>query len=401
MLEHLSGLMAARRSAVASFHVMDVLTAAKQRQRTHGDVVSLGAGQPSAGAPTPVLAAAEAALRGDPLGYTEQLGLPELRAAIAGHYGRTHGLAVSGDDVVITTGSSGAFLLAFLSAFDVGDRVALARPGYPAYRNILTALGCEVVDLPCGPETRFQPTVRMLEDLAEPVRGLVLASPANPTGTVLPPDELAGIARWCEAHDVRLVSDEIYHCITFGAAVDSAWRTSRDAIVVNSFSKYWCMTGWRLGWMLVPEPLRPAVSALSGNFTVCPPTLPQRAAVAAFHPDSYAQVDLEVARYRVNRDVLLAGLADLGIDRVAPADGGFYLYADVSHLTTDSLEWCRRLLAETGVAIAPGIDFDPVDGGRFVRMSYAGPTQDMRTALDRLRTWLPAGTGRRPGSFGQ
>jgi aspartate/methionine/tyrosine aminotransferase len=279
--------------------------------------------------------------------------------------------------------------------------VALARPGYPAYRNILTALGCEVVDLPCGPENRFQPSVRLLEELAEPVRGLVLASPANPTGTVLPPDELADIARWCEAHDVRLVSDEIYHGITFGAAVDSAWRTSREAIVVNSFSKYWCMTGWRLGWMLVPELLRPAVSALSSNFTVCPPTLPQRAAVAAFDPESYAQVDLEVARYRVNRDVLVAGLAELGVDRVAPVDGGFYLYADVSHLTTDSLEWCRRLLAETGVAIAPGIDFDPVDGGRFVRMSYAGPTQDMRTALDRLRTWLPAGTGRRPGSFGQ
>jgi aspartate/methionine/tyrosine aminotransferase len=402
MLEHVSGLFtAARRSAVAPFYVMDVLTAAKQRQRTHGDVVSLGAGQPSAGAPAPVLDAAARLLRGDPLGYTEQLGLPELRAAIAGHYQRTHGLPVTGEDVVLTTGSSGAFLLAFLSAFDVGDRVALGRPGYPAYRNILTALGCEVVDLPCGPETRFQPTLAMLEELAEPVRGLVLASPANPTGTVLPPDELAAITRWCDERDVRLVSDEIYHGITFGAAVDSVWRTSRDAIVVNSFSKYWCMTGWRLGWMLVPEPLRASVSALSANFTVCPPSLSQRAALAAFEPESYARIDAEVARYRVNRDVLLAGLARLGIDRVAPADGGFYLYADVSHLTSDSMEWCRRLLADTGVAIAPGIDFDPVNGGRFVRMSYAGPTEDMHTALDRLGDWLPAGTGRRPGSFGQ
>lgn len=400
MLEHLSGLRAARRSAVAPFHVMDVLTAARQRQRTHGDVVSLGAGQPSAGAPTPVVEAAARALRDDPLGYTEQLGLPELRAAIAGHYVRTHDLPVTGDDVVITTGSSGAFLLAFLASFDVGDRVALGRPGYPAYRNILSALGCDVVDLPCGPDARFQPTVAMLERLTEPIRGLVLASPANPTGTVLPADELAAIAAWCDAHDVRLVSDEIYHGITFGAAVDSAWRTSREAIVVNSFSKYWCMTGWRLGWMLVPERLRSVVSALSGNFTVCPPTLPQRAAVAAFDPESYAQVDAEVARYRVNRDVLLAGLAELGVDRVAPADGGFYVYADVSDLTLDSMGWCRRLLADTGVALAPGVDFDPVDGGRFVRMSYAGPTDDMHVALDRLRNWLP-GTGTRPGSFGQ
>ncbi|HEX3650299.1 MAG TPA: pyridoxal phosphate-dependent aminotransferase [Pseudonocardiaceae bacterium] len=400
MLEHLSGLRAARRAAVSPFHVMDVLTAAKQRQRTHGDVVSLGAGQPSVGAPTPVLDAAAAILRDDPLGYTEQLGLPELRAAIAGHYGRTYDLPVTGDDVVITTGSSGAFLLAFLAAFDVGDRVALGRPGYPAYRNILTALGCEVVDLPCGPDTRFHPTVQMLEELAEPVRGLVLASPANPTGTVLPPAEFAAIAGWCDAHDVRLVSDEIYHGITFGAAVDSAWRTSRDAIVINSFSKYWCMTGWRLGWLLVPERLRSVVSALSGNFTVCPPTLPQRAAVAAFLPESYAQVDAEVARYRVNRDILLAGLAELGVDRVAPADGGFYLYVDVSHLTGDTMQWCRRLLADTGVAVAPGIDFDPVGGGRFVRMSYAGPTDDMHVALDRLRKWL-RGTGRRSGSFGQ
>jgi aspartate/methionine/tyrosine aminotransferase len=220
---------------------MDVLAAARERQRTHGDVVSLGAGQPSSGPPAPVLAAAVAALHD--VGYTEQLGVPELRAAIAGHYVRHYDLSVTAEDVVVTTGSSGAFLLAFLAAFDVGDRVALGSPGYPAYRNILTALGCEVVDLPCGPETRFQPTTAMLDALAEPVRGLVVASPANPTGTVLAPDELAALATWCAERDVQLVSDEIYHGITFGSAVDCAWRTSRDAIVVNSFSKYWCMTG--------------------------------------------------------------------------------------------------------------------------------------------------------------
>jgi aspartate/methionine/tyrosine aminotransferase len=384
MLERL----AARRSAIAPFHVMDVLAAAKERQRTHGDVVSLGAGQPSSPAPAPVLAAATAALRDATLGYTEQLGMPELRTAIACHYTRTYDLPVNAEDVVVTTGSSGAFLLSFLAAFDPGDRVAMGSPGYPAYRNILTALGCEVVDLPCGPETRFQPTVAMLADLDRPVRGLVLASPANPTGTVLPADELAALADWCTSHDVQLVSDEIYHGITFGAAVDCAWRTSRDAIVINSFSKYWCMTGWRLGWMLLPARLRGAVGALTGNFTICPPAVAQLAAVAAFEPESYAQADAEVARYRVNRDILLAGLPELGIDRVAPADGGFYLYADVSHLTADSMDFCRRLLADTGVAIAPGIDFDPVNGGRFVRLSYAGATEHMHTALERLRGWL-------------
>jgi aspartate/methionine/tyrosine aminotransferase len=388
MLERSAERLAARRSAIAPFHVMDVLAAAKQRQRTHGDVVSLGAGQPSSAAPAPVLAAATAALRDATLGYTEQLGMPELRAAIADHYTRTYDLPVTAEDVVVTTGSSGAFLLSFLAAFDPGDRVAMGRPGYPAYRNILTALGCEVVDLPCGPETRFQPTVAMLAELDRPIRGLVLASPANPTGTVLPAAELAELATWCTGHGVQLVSDEIYHGITFGAAVDCAWRTSRDAIVINSFSKYWCMTGWRLGWMLLPARLHSAVGALTGNFTICPPAVAQLAAVAAFEPESYAHADAEVARYRVNRDVLLAGLPELGIDRVAPADGGFYLYADVSHLTGDSMDFCRRLLADTGVAIAPGIDFDPVDGGRFVRLSYAGATEHMHTALERLRGWL-------------
>lgn len=392
MLERVSA-----RSAIAPFHVMDVLTAARRRQRTHGDVVSLGAGQPSSPAPPAVLAAAEKAMRDTPLGYTEQLGLPELREAIADHYRGRYDLDVSAADIVMTTGSSGGFLLAFLAAFDPGDRVALGRPGYPAYRNILRALGCEVVDLPCGPDTRFQPTPEMLEDLD--VRGLVVASPANPTGTVIAPKELAALAGWCAEHEVRLVSDEIYHGITFGTDVDCAWRTSRDAIVVNSFSKYWCMTGWRLGWLLVPERLRSAVDALTGNFTICPPTIGQLAAMAAFDPESYAYVDAEVARYRVNRDVLLAGLPKLGIDKVAPADGGFYLYADVSHLTADSMEFCARLLRETGVAIAPGIDFDPVAGGRFVRMSYAGATADMHTALARLGTWL--GTEKTAGSFGQ
>ncbi|TWF76981.1 aspartate/methionine/tyrosine aminotransferase [Pseudonocardia hierapolitana] len=384
-------LTVAARAAVPPFHVMDVWAAAAERQRTHGDLVNLSAGQPSTPAPAAVRAAATAALDADVLGYTVALGIPELREAIAAHYARTYALDVPPEQIVATTGSSGGFLLAFLSAFDAGDRVALARPGYPCYRNILTALGCEVVDLPCGPQTRYQPTVAMLEGLDEPVQGLVVASPANPTGTVLAPAELAALAEYCEQTGVQLVSDEIYHGISYpGApATSSAWATSREAIVVNSFSKYFSMTGWRLGWLLVPPRLLRAVDCLTGNFTICPPTLAQRAALGAFEESSYAEADGHVARYAVNRELLLDGLAGLGITRLAPADGAFYVYADVSHLTLDSMDFTHRLLAETGVATAPGVDFDPVDGGRFIRLSFAGATEDIRETLARLEAWLP------------
>jgi aspartate/methionine/tyrosine aminotransferase len=389
-------LAVARRANVPPFHVMDLLAAAGERQRTHGDLLNLVAGQPSTPAPVAVREAAKAALDADVLGYTEAIGTPELRAAIAEHHRRFHGLDVSADEVVVTTGSSGGFLLAFLAAFEPGDRVAIARPGYPCYRNVLTALGCEVVELPAGPDTRFQPTVAMLEELDRPVQGLVVASPANPTGTMLRPEELAALARWCEEHGVQLVSDEIYHGIEYadggsgpGARHASAWATSREAVVFSSFSKYFSMTGWRIGWMLVPDRLRRPVDVLTGNFTICPPALAQRAAVAAFTPASYAECDGHVARYATNRALLLEGLPRLGIDRLAPADGAFYVYADLGHLTDDSMAFCHRLLAETGVATAPGIDFDTAVGNRFVRLSFAGSPDEMRTALERLEAWLP------------
>lgn len=372
----------AARADVPPFHVMDVLSAAAQRQRTHGDVISLAAGQPSSPAPRPVREAAVRALGEQALGYTEQLGIPELRGAIAGHYRRQYGLDVAADDVVVTTGSSGAFTLAFLAAFDAGDRVALARPGYPAYRNILRALGCEVVELPCGAETRFQPTVEMLDS---GLKGVIVASPANPTGTVA---NVEPIARWCADNGVQLVSDEIYHGISYGEPLRCAWETSRDAIVVNSFSKAFAMTGWRLGWMLLPERLRRAVDCLTGNFTLCPPALAQFAAVEAFSEEAYAETAKHLERYRVNRDLLVEGLTNLGIGELAPADGAFYVYADVRHLTDDSMAFCRRFLDDTGVAIVPGIDFDPVDGHHFVRMSFAGSTQDIEEALRRLKAWL-------------
>jgi len=376
---------------VPPFHVMDLLAAAGARRRSHGDVVNLVAGQPSTPAPAPVRARAKEILDGQVLGYTESLGIPELRAAIAGHYRRVYGLDVSASEVVVTTGSSGAFLLGFLAAFEPGDRVAMARPGYPCYRNILTALGCEVIELPCGPISRFQPTVQMLEALDRPIKGLVVASPANPTGTMVAPDELADLARWCHDNGVQLVSDEVYHGIEYAepAMRSCAWTTSREAMVVNSFSKYFSMTGWRLGWMLVPGRLARAVDVLTGNFTICPPVLSQHAALAAFAEESYAEANSHVARYAKNRSLLLDGLPRLGIGGLAPADGAFYVYADVSHLTQDSMAFCRRLLSETGVATAPGIDFDTESGGRFVRLSFAGSTEEVATALDRLEAWLP------------
>ena len=381
-------MQVAQRANVPPFHVMDLLAAAQRRQLSHGDLVNFVAGQPSTGAPKAVRAEAKRLLDEEVLGYTVATGVPGLREAVAAHHRRTSGIDVSLDDVVITTGSSGGFLLAFLAAFEAGDRVVMARPGYACYRNVLTALGCEVVEIDCGPETRFQPTVEQLSEIEGMVHGLVLASPANPTGTMVPPEELASIARWCEDNLVRLVSDEIYHGISYGVETSSAWETSRTGVVFGSFSKYFSMTGWRLGWMLVPEDLRRPVDVLTGNFTICPPVLSQYAAIAAFTPESYAELDGHVERYATNRALLLDGLPRLGIDRLAPADGAFYVYADIGHLTDDSHAWCLRLLDETGVATAPGIDFDTRRGNEFVRLSFAGSTEEISAGLDRLGDWL-------------
>ncbi|MGN6607648.1 MAG: pyridoxal phosphate-dependent aminotransferase [Jatrophihabitans sp.] len=375
----------AARAGVPPFYVMRVLDAVAERRAAGLPVIDLSAGQPSTSAPAPVRRAAAAALERDRIGYTPALGHRELRQAIAGHYARD-GVEVDWDNVVVTTGSSGGFLYAFLSAFDAGDTVAMARPGYPAYRNMLTALGCRVVELPCGPESRFQPTVAQLEALDEPPAGLVLASPANPTGTMVTPDELAALARWCDEHGTRLISDEIYHGLTYGIAPSTTWGVTHRAVVVNSFSKYFCMTGWRIGWLLVPDELLDAVDRIAGNFAICPPALSQLAALAGF--DAYEELDANVARYAENRALLLDRLPGIGLDRLAPADGAFYVYADVREHTDDSLKWCARLLDDTGVALAPGLDFDVVDGGRFVRMCFAGDGAQLAEAVDRLGVWL-------------
>jgi aspartate/methionine/tyrosine aminotransferase len=376
----------AQRANVPPFHVMRVIDAVVARRASGLPVIDLSAGQPSTPAPVAVRAAARTAVDTDRIGYTNALGIPPLRAAIAQHYRDKLGVDVAAANVAVTTGSSGGFLYAFLAAFDAGDSVVMARPGYPAYRNMLSALGCRVVELPCGPETRFQPTVAQLDALDEPPAGLIVASPANPTGTMVPPDELRALLDWCTDHGTRFISDEIYHGISYGVPTTSAWALGRDSIVVNSFSKYFSMTGWRIGWLLVPDELLDAVDRLAGNFTICPPALSQLAAVAAF--DAYDELDANVARYAANRAMLLDALPAIGLDKLAPADGAFYIYADVSQWTDDSLSWAARLLDEAGVAVAPGIDFDTVDGGRFIRMCFAGDGDDIARAVELLGVWL-------------
>ena len=372
------------RSNVEPFYVMEVLAAAAERQRTHGDAISLCAGQPSTPAPKAVRDAAVAALEGEVLGYTPAIGILPLREAIAQHHRDWYDVDVTPDDVIVMTGSSGAFSTLFLAAFEPGDTVAMTRPGYPAYRNTLGALGCRVLELDCGPDTRYQPTVAMLEALPEAPRGLIVASPANPTGTVIDPAELAAIARWCEDVGCLLISDEIYHGITYGRPVASAWQTSRESVVVGSVSKYFSMTGWRLGWVVVPPSLRRPLDVLTQNLTICPPAITQYAAVAAFSPEARAELEGHVQRYAVNRDLLLRRLPALGLGSFAPPDGAFYAWCDISHLTDNSVRWCQDVLTTTGVALTPGVDFDTAHGHQWMRLSFAGGTDEIDEALDRL-----------------
>ena len=375
----------AARGAIAPFIVMDVLRAANERAAAGHDVLHLEVGQPSAAAPLRVRLAAARALRRDRLGYTDALGYPPLRQAIARDYRTRQGVEIDWRRVVVTTGSSGAFVLAFLAAFDAGDRVALASPGYPAYRNILRALGVEVIEIQVDAGSNFQPTPKHLDAVAPPLHGLVVASPANPTGTMLHRGELFALIEACAERGVRLVSDEIYHGITYGPAAATALAFGDDAIIVNSFSKYFSMTGWRLGWMIVPPDMVRAIECLAQNLFISPPTLSQHAAMAAF--DCVSELEENVARYARNRALLLAELPRAGFDRLAPADGAFYIYADVAHLTNDSSAFCRRMLEEVGVAATPGVDFDPERGDRSLRFSFAGATETMAEAARRLVAW--------------
>lgn len=380
------GLRPSRRGAVAPFVVMEVLAAANRRAAGGAAVFHLEIGEPAGGPPEPVLEAARRALGSVSLGYGEAPGLWALRAAIARLYRDRYGVDLPPARIVVTAGASGAFVLAFLAAFDAGDRVVVPSPGYPAYRNILRALDVEPVLLPTGPESRFQPTVAALDALSGPIHGLVLASPANPTGTMLSRAELAAIAAWCRARGVRLLVDEIYHGITYEEPAASALEVEPEAIVVNSFSKYWCMTGWRLGWLVCPEDLLEPVIRLAQNLYIAPSTIAQHAALAAL--DQGPALDARVALYRRNRDRLVAALRAGGLARIAPPDGAFYLWVDIRDRGEPATAFCRRLLEETGIALTPGIDFDPERGEGWVRISFAGPEEEVARAAERLAAWL-------------
>ena len=373
------------RSDISPFYVMEVMKAAAERQRTHGDVLHLEVGQPVTSAPWAAREAAKAAIDNDRLGYTAAMGLPELRSAIAAFYADRYDVAVDPARVVVTVGASGGFTLAMLACFDVGDRVGITEPGYAAYRNIIEALGLDLVGLGVDAGSGFNPTPTHLR-AASPLDGLVIASPSNPTGTIIGGSEMAALVAACEESGVTLISDEIYHGITYGAEEVTALAYTDDVVVVQSFSKYQSMTGWRVGWLVVPEALCGAFERLAQNLFISAPAVSQHAAVAALAASE--ELDRTVTTYRRNRDVLLSSLRRMGIERLAPADGAFYVWADVSHLTSDSQELCRIWLDEIGVAATPGIDFDPADGHRFVRFSYAESTAEISEACDRLEHWI-------------
>ncbi|MGI9502542.1 MAG: pyridoxal phosphate-dependent aminotransferase, partial [Geminicoccaceae bacterium] len=358
------------RSGIDAFLAMDVLTAANAQTAAGHDVVHMEVGEPGGGPPKRVIESAKRLLGHRPLGYTEALGKPALRRAIADHSQRAYGVKVSPERVAVTVGASGAFVLAFLAAFDPGDRVVVPEPAFPAYRNCLKALGVEVVPLALGPETDFKPTTAMLDAIEGPIHGLVIASPSNPTGTMLDGDELSKLADYCAANAIRLISDEIYHGITYGREARSMLEYAPDAIIINGFSKYFCMTGWRLGWMVLPDDLVRPVEVLGQNLFISAPALSQEAALTAF--DCSNELDLRLDAYKRNREALLSRLPAAGLERFAPIDGAFYLYADVSHLTDDSKSFTDRILAETHVAVAPGADFDSTNGHRYIRLAFPG-----------------------------
>jgi aspartate/methionine/tyrosine aminotransferase len=389
MLERAKHLLQpSARSAVPPFMVMDVMAAAARLEAQGRRIIHMEVGQPAAGAPATAIAAARAALSTARLGYTETLGMASLRARIARAYGEWHGIDIDPARVVVTTGSSAGFILAFLAAFEAGERVAMALPGYPPYRHILTALGCEPAGIETNAATRWSMTGEALlaEHGRKPLKGVIVGSPANPSGTMMTAAALTELIHCAQDAGIVVISDEIYHGLDYAFAAESAARISRDVIIVNSFSKYFCMTGWRIGWMVVPPSLVRAVERLQQNLAISVPTLSQVAAEAAFD----GREELETVRrgYEENRRILLDGLPRVGLDSFLPADGAFYLYADVSRFSTDSFAFATRMLEEAGVAATPGIDFDPLHGRNFLRLCYAGARDEMREAADLIGNWL-------------
>jgi aspartate/methionine/tyrosine aminotransferase len=384
-------LSASARSNVSPFIVMDVVAAAERLEAAGRRIIHMEIGQPAASAPASAIAAAQAALANGRIGYTAALGNASLRQRIARHYAERYGVEIDPERIVLTTGSSAAFILAFLAMFEPGDRVAIASPGYPPYRNVLKALGCEAVPIEVTAATRFAlaPPALLAAHRERPLKGVLVASPANPSGTMMTADALSALVRAAEAEGIAFISDEIYHGLDYAFPSRTALDISSEAVVINSFSKYFCMTGWRIGWMVVPETMIRPIERLHQNLAISVPALSQAAAEAAF--DGRGEMETIKHGYEVNRRILTEGLPRAGFGQFLPVDGAFYLYADVSRFCNDSLDFARRMLEEAGVAATPGMDFDPVHGGRFIRFCYAGAAADVAEAVDRLTAWLKRG----------
>ncbi|MEC8975989.1 MAG: aminotransferase class I/II-fold pyridoxal phosphate-dependent enzyme [Actinomycetota bacterium] len=377
-------LKTSSRTDIAPFYVMEVMRAAAALEASGSEVLHLEVGQPSTPAPEGARDRAISAIQNEILGYTSALGMDSLRERLSLHYREWYDTEVGPERIAITLGASGAFTLAFLACFEAGDRVAVPTPGYPCYRNTLRALGVEVIDLPVGYDTRFQPSPRILEPLG-PIDGLVVASPSNPTGTMLLPSELTELTHWCATESVRLISDEIYHGITYGTSAPTVAAEWDEAVIVNSFSKYFSMTGWRLGWLVLPQNLVSPVERLAQNAFIAAASVSQHAALGAF--ESHGELEANVERYSVNRNILLEGLPRAGITQLAPADGAFYIWAQVDHLSDDSQNLAEEWLKDLGIAVTPGIDFDPSQGHRFIRFSFAGSTREVEETVRKLVVW--------------
>ena len=375
-----------RRSVVDPFIVMDVMEAARKAESAGRHIIHMEVGQPGTGAPKASVMAVERAMRGEALGYTVALGLPALRQRIARLYGEWYNVDLNPARVVITPGSSGGFLLAFTALFDTGDRVGIGAPGYPSYRQILRALDLVPVDLQTANENRLQPVAKDID--GQGLSGLMVASPANPTGTMLNISAMRDLIEAAHAQGASFISDEIYHGIVYEAKAVSALELTDDAYVINSFSKYFSMTGWRVGWMIVPEDHVRVVERIAQNMFICAPHVSQIAALAAMDATDELEANMDV--YRANRALVLEGLPAAGFKRIAPPDGAFYVYADVSEMTRDSRAFASEILEEAGVAVTPGLDFDPVRGHETLRFSYAGSTEDIAEGLERLKTYMAA-----------
>lgn len=370
---------------VEPFRAISVSRLAHQLKSEGRSIIHMEFGQPSTGAPAAAIAKAHQVLDADAMGYWES---PDLRARIARLYDERYGVAVDPNRILLTCGASPALVLALSTLFKPGDRIALARPGYVAYRNTLRALHLEPVEIACGPDTRFQLTAAQLQALDPAPAGVIIASPANPTGTIIPDAELAAIAEVCRARNIAIVSDEIYHGLSYVGPTPSMLQFAPDALVINSFSKYWSMAGWRLGWLSVPEDRIDAARAYIGNMFLTPPSLSQHAGLVAM--DAIDELEGHIETYARNRQLMLEALPALGLRKIAPPDGAFYIWADIGHLTSDSVGFCEQLLRDTGVATAPGVDFDPVEGHHFIRFSFAVSTPEIEDALTRLRPWFAA-----------